>query len=663
MKLGLKGALACTGLALLIGSVPSLGQSDPWAGPKVIDNFHAWSLDDYEKQTGKSIKSFQEAPALKDAVAAGKLPALEQRLPDRADIEVEQPRDQIGTYGGTIRYNATNPQSFGNIGYSGWDVHLAAVSTNWEVVYPDIARSITMNDDNTVATVKLRKGLKWSDGQPVTADDIMFFFEDIAGKGDLPPVPGGLMVGGKPPTVAKVDDLTVTFTYAAPNPAFILSVARAEPGFPLAPRHYLEHWHTKYNPDADKIAQQEGFKSWSDAFVSHMLGQTADFEVDPNMPVLKPWVLTKIDQFGNKFYERNPYYWKVDTAGNQLPYIDSQVRMLIADPEVVKLNLQSGQLDYSDKFAIADLPVLKAGEAGGKYTTTLYAADQGAIVKYQFNITNEDPVLREIFDNVHFREAMSLAVNRDEINQTIFFGLGVPRQWGVSSKSPFYEDWMGPYFAQYDVAKANALLDQIGLKKGPDGVRLRPDGQPLRIILSDAINRVPLSELIAEYWTAVGVPTQVNTMTREAFQQANIAHQTQASDWFADVVSEKDMFTRPIWFRPPYGLDTNPVGGGLDWRTWELTGGKEGVEPPPEFKAQQELIRRWQSTKLGSDDYYALGKQVVGNTEKQMLHIGTVGEVPYVYAFSNKLKNIPGDGMLYIDHLRGAHSDQWFIQQ
>jgi len=624
------------------------------------DNLRAWSLGDYEA-TGKTVPAFKQAPAFDADVAAGKLPPVEERLPVRADVEVVQPRDAIGTYGGTIRYNAINPQSFGNVGYSAWDAHLAGVTTNWEEVYPDIARSIVMSDDNLSATVTLREGMKWSDGVPVTADDILFFFNDIGAQGDLPPLPGNLIVGGKPTTVEKVDDKTVVFRFAAPNPAFILSVARAEPGFPLAPRHYLEKWHKDYNPDAEKIATEEGFSSWVDAFVSHQAGQTGDFQVDPNLPVLKPWVLSEVDQFGNQYYKRNPYYWKVDTEGNQLPYIDEQVRMLVPDPEVVKLNVQAGQLDYADKFTTADLPVLKAGEAAGNYTTMLYTADLGAIVKYQFNLTVADEALRPIFNDVRFREAMSLAVNRQEINDTIFFGLGIPRQWGVSSKSPFYEDWMGPYFAEYDLDKANALLDEVGLKKGPDGVRLRPDGQPLQIILSDAINRVQLSELIAEYWTAVGVPTQVNTMTRETFQQSVAAGDVQASVWFADVVSEKDMYTRPIWFRPPYGLDTNPVGGGLAWRKWQLTNGAEGEEPPAEFKAQQDLVTRWQATTLGSDEYYALGKEVVGNTVKQMLHIGTVGEVPYVYTRSNKLKNFPGDKMLFIDHLRGGHSEQWYL--
>lgn len=626
-----------------------------------VDDFRAWNLDVYEVQTGRTVPAFGQAPALDAAVASGALPPVEARLPVREDVLVIQPREAVGRYGGTIRYNATNPQSFGNMGFTSADVHLAAFTTNWEEVFPEIARSIELADDQLSATVTLRRGMRWSDGAPVTADDILFFFEDIAAHPDLPPIPAALRVGGEPVRVEKVDDHTVVFRFAAPNPAFILTVARTEPGFPLAPRHYLTRWHKDHNPEAEAIAAGEGFSSWVDAFVSHFNGQTQDFQVDPNLPVLKPWVLRETDQFGNNYYGRNPYFWQVDTEGNQLPYIDERVRMLMSDPEVVKLSVQSGDLHFADKFLSPDLPVLKAGEGAGDYTTMLYSGDLGAIIKYQFNITVEDDVLRPIFNDVRFRQAMSLAVNREEINDTLFFGLGVPRQWGVSSQSPFYEDWMGRHFAAYDVAAADALLDEMGLTRGSDGVRLRPDGQPLRIILSDAINRVSVSELIAEYWTAVGVPTQVNTVTRETFQQSVNAGQVQASVWFADVVSEKDMYTRPIWFRPPYGLDTNPVGGGLAWRRWELSNGAEGVEPPEEFKAQQALVSRWQSTALGSDEYYQLGREVVGATVRKMLHIGTVGEVPYIYTRSNRLRNFPGERKLYIDHFRGAHAAQWFL--
>lgn len=629
-----------------------------------VDNFRVWNLDDYEAQTGNTIAAFNEAPALAALVASGDLPPLEERLPERADIQVVQPRDSIGQYGGELRYNATNPTSFGNIGWSAWDQHLAGFSTNWEVIFPNIARSIEMSADNTVATVTLRRSMKWSDGVPLTADDIMFWYENIMLHPELPNLPATFVVGGQGVVVEKVDDYSVRFTFASSYPAFIEIIARGDTGFPIAPRHYLEQWHADFNEDAQSLAESEGYNTWIEAFEAHRGGQTADLQIDPNLPVLKPWVLVRIDDFGNKIYSRNPYYWKVDTEGNQLPYIDGQVRMLIGDLEVVKLNIQAGDLDYADKLLISDLPVLRAGEAGGNYTALLFPTDQGATRKYQFNLTVGDPVLREIFNDIRFRRAMSLAINRAEINETLFFGLGVPRQWGVSSNSPFYEDWMGDYYAAYDPDQANALLDEMGLTMGNDGVRLRPDGQPLRITLWDAIDNIPMDELVAEYWSDVGVGVEINPSTREAQVAALMANEVHASVWFADVVAAIDMHTRPIWFRPPYGLDTTPLGGGLAWRRWWLTNGAEGEEPSdPYYTEQMELADQFQLTEVGSEQYFELGQQLVNRTVEQMVHIGTVGEVPYIYVRSNRIQNFPTEQTVYIDHLRGAHSDQWYVTE
>jgi peptide/nickel transport system substrate-binding protein len=650
-------------LFLSVVWIPVAAQSDPLPGFSPVDNYRVWNMSDYEAETGTILDTFNEAPELAALVASGELPPVEERLPEHDDILVVQPRESIGQYGGELRYNATNPTSFGNIGWTAWDQHLAGFSTNWEVIFPNIAKSITMSDDNTVATITLRRSMKWSDGQPLTADDIMFWYEDIMMHPDLPNLPAGYIVGGEPVVVEKVDEFTVTFTFAAPYPAFIEIAARTVTGIPIEPKHYLQQWHADYNEDAETLAQEEGFETWVDAFEFHRAGQIGDSQQDPDLPVLKPYTLESIDEFGNKIHTRNPYYWKVDTEGNQLPYIDQQIRVLIGDIEVVKLQIQAGDLDYADKLRISDLPVLRAAEEQGDYTTLLLPTDQGADRKYQFSITVNDPVLREIFNDIRFRQAMSLAINRQEINDTLFFGLGVPRQWGVSSNSPFYEDWMGEHFASYDPEQANALLDEMGLERGSDGVRVRPDGQPLHIILWDAIDNIPMDELVTEYWSAVGVDVEINTSTREAFQQALIANEVQASVWFADVVAAIDMHTRPIWFRPPYGLDTTPVGGGLAWRNWWLSEGAEGEEPPEYYREQMELVDQFQQTSLGSEEYFELGKEIVTRTVEQMLHIGTVGEVPYIYVRSNRIQNFPTEEMIFVEHMRSGHSDQWYVTE
>lgn len=659
--------LLLTILVVALLSVPASAQEP---GFSEVDNFRAWNLDEYVSETGNAIDTFAEAPMLAELVASGDLPPVEERLPVAEDIQVVQPRESLGQYGGVLRYNATNPTTFGNIGWSAWDQHLAAFSTNWDTIFPNIARSIEMSEDNTVATVTLRRGMKWSDGVPVTTADIMFWYENIMLHPDLPNLPSTFVVAGEPVVIEAVDDYTATFTFAAPYAAFMEIVARGDTGFPIAPRHFLEQWHIDFNAEAEELAKSEGFNTWIEAFEFHRGGpgaaggQIVDLQLDPNLPVLKPWVLTEIDQFGNKIYSRNPYYWKVDTQGNQLPYLDGQVRVLLGDLEVVMLNIQAGDLDYADKLLIADLPVLRGSESEGNYTTLLLPTDQGATRKYQFNITVGDPVLNEIFNDIRFRQAMSLAINRAEINETLFFGLGVPRQWGVSSNSPFYEDWMSDYYAAYDPEQANALLDEMGLTLGADGIRVRPDGQPLRITLWDAIDNIPMDELVAEYWQAVGVGVEINPTTREALVAALLANEVQASVWHADVVAAIDMHTRPIWFRPPYGLDTTPLGGGLVWRQWWLSGGTEGQEPTdPYYLEQMQLADSFQQTEVGSPEYVELGQQLVNRTVEQMLNIGTVGEVPYLYVRSNRVHNFPNESTIYIDHLRGGHSDQWYVTE
>lgn len=631
-----------------------------------VDNFAVWSLSDYEAETGTSITSFGESPNLAQLVASGELPPVEERLPEREDILVVQPREEIGQYGGEISYNASNPTSFGNTGFSAVEQRFLTFTTNWEEIIPNIAKSVELSDDLRTATVTLRRGIKWSDGAPLTTDDVVFWYENIMLHPELPNLPTQLSPGGEPVTINPIDDYTIEFTFAAPNPGIMVDFALTPAGFTMAPRHYLEQYHADFNENATELARQAGFETWTDYFLDRYDGQLGDGQVNPDLPVLRPWTLDSIDSFGNKFYRRNPYYWKVDTEGNQLPYIDSQVRLLISDPQVVILNVQAGDIDYGYyNLTVTDLPVLRAGESEGDYTTILWPAAQGAMNKYQFNLTVSDPGLRELFNDIRFRQAMSLAIDRADINQTLFFGLAQERQWGVPAASSFYEDWMGQHFADYDPEQANALLDELGLERGPDGMRRRPDGSSLTIVLWDAINQIRQTELVAEYWQAVGINVNINPSSREAFQQALLANEVHASVWFADVVFDLQMYRLPIWLRPPYGLDTTPVGGGLAWRQWWLSGGEQGSEPEdPFYTEQMELVDQWQQTQVGSDEYLELGRELVRRTVEQMVHIGTVGEAPEVFIRANRLRNFPPEeGTIYINHLVSGHADQWFVNR
>ncbi|MBZ0296760.1 MAG: hypothetical protein K8L99_29635, partial [Anaerolineae bacterium] len=497
----------------------------------------------------------------------------------------------------------------------------------------------------------------------LTTADIMFWYEDIMMNEELPSFHSDFMAGGQAPVIEAVDDYTATFTFAQPYPVITALIAVSH--FPMAPRHYLEQFHIKYNENAQAVAEEAGYETWADYFGFMSDGQIGDSQRNPDLPVLKPWTFESEDEFGNRFYQRNPYYWKVDPAGNQLPYVDSQVRLLLSDPEVIKLNIQAGEIDYTSAgfgFDIVDLPVLKAGEEQGDYTTLMWPIASGGNWKFMFNITTGDDVLREIFNDVRWRQAMSLAINRSEINDTLFFNLGVERQWGPPQNDRFFEDWMLDYYADFDPDQANALLDEMGLEMGPEGYRLRPDGERLSIVLWNAISQDALVELVAEYWENVGVAVEINPSTREAFAQALLANEVNASVWFASWNDEFKLYQIPIWYRPPYGLDSTPIGGGLAWRQWYLTGGEQGEEPPEWQLEQMQLVERFQQTVRGSDEYFELGAQIQKRIIEQLYNIGTVGEAPRIAIRSNQLENFP-DQMPYLDHLVSGHSDQWFIRE
>ncbi|MAS37400.1 MAG: hypothetical protein CL610_25595 [Anaerolineaceae bacterium] len=642
-------------LLLTLLSLPALAQEEE----EYVDDLTTWSMDEYEANGG-TIESFQQSASL-DAMAD--LPPVEERLPEHDDILVVQPRREVGTHGGELTWYGMNPDSFGNTGWSAWDQRLMALSTDWTTISPQIAKSVELSDDLMTMTITLRRGMKWSDGEPFTTADIMFWYEDIMSNAELPNFHSDFMAGGQPPVIEAVDDYTATFTFAQPYPVITALIAVSH--FPMAPRHYLEQFHADYNENAQALAEEAGYETWADYFTFMSDGQIGDFQRNPDLPVLKPWTFESEDEFGNRFFTRNPYYYKVDTEGNQLPYVDSQVRLLLSDPEVIKLNIQAGEIDYTSAgfgFDIVDLPVLIAGEEQGDYTTLMWPIASGGNWKFMFNITTADDVLREIFNDVRWRQAMSLAINRAEINDTLFFNLGVERQWGPPQSDRFFEDWMLDYYADFDTDQANALLDEMGLEMGPDGYRLRPDGERLTVVLWNAITQDALVELVAEYWENVGVDVEINPSTREAFAQALLANEVHASVWFASWNDEFKLYQIPIWYRPPYGLDSTPIGGGLAWRQWYLTGGEQGEEPPEWQLEQMQLVERFQQTVRGTDEYFELGAQIQKRVIEQLYNIGTVGEAPRIAVRSNRLENFP-DQMPFLDHLVSGHSDQWFIRE
>src|SRR5215472_5558559 len=295
-------------------------------------------------------------------------------------------------------------------------------------IVPDMLLGVDV-DEGRVFTLHLRPGQKWSDGQPFTSDDFRYWFEDIAGNKELSPggLPIQMMVGGEPPKFEVIDETTVRFTWSQPNPLFLPALAGADPLFIYAPAHYLKQFHEKY-ADKDKLAalvKDAGVRNWAALHTKRYSPYKND---DPKLPSLDPWVLKTKLPADRIVFERNPYYYRVDGAGHQLPYVD-RVIFNIADSQIIPAKTGAGESDLQARYLrFDDYTFLKAGEADGNYKVLLWRTGPGSQLALYPNLNAKDETWRKLMRDVRFRRALSLAIDRHELNQALYFGLAIEGQ-------------------------------------------------------------------------------------------------------------------------------------------------------------------------------------------------------------------------------------------
>ena len=583
---------------------------------------------------------------LADLVKAGKLPPVEQRLPP--EPLVVKPTNTIGKYGGTLRGAGLAPETTSDLQIL-LPTAFFRFSNDLAQAEPEVCTGYAFSDDNKSCTITLRKGIKWSDGQPFIADDIVFFFEDFQFDKDLFPAVSGLWrPGGQVMKVTKVDDVTVRFDFAVPNPAFPLVHYSGPPVVALRPKHYLSKLHPKYNPNAEDEAKAKGFDKWQARFM-RSAAPTGGFSLqygamDPEMPVLDAWRPTKVDTQGQE-YERNPYYFKVDTEGNQLPYVDKLVVEYVQNLEAMNLKAISGQLSVAGlDLLLQSFPVLKNGEQQGGYKVHTVYSERGADVALALNQNHPDPVLKKLFGDVKFRQALSLGIDRDEINELVFLGQGTPRQATVNETASFYKKEWGEHFARYDLERANTMLDELGLdKKGPDGVRLRPDGQPMTFQLEYLPHEGPkkeVCELVVKHWAKLGLKIEAAGRERAFLLQRLTAGQHDMSGWQVDRQLERAAYA--------YGSSGSKLGPGGNsaityaqgWLDWFGSNGQKGAEPPEEAKKLWAAFGKWQQTRMGTPEYTQAAIDVHEQIKDTMFVIGVIGMGPQGIVVKNDLENV-----------------------
>lgn len=581
--------------------------------------------------TTAPASKYNEAPQLAEQVKAGKLPSVEQRLPKNP--LVVQPVEKVGKYGGTWRVGLSGGQDqvglYRMVGYEGlvrWDAAFQKVA-------PNLAESWEVNKDASEYTFKLREGLKWSDGKPWTADDILFWYEDmLLNKEFTPAVPAWLVVGGKPVVIEKLDATTIRFKFAAPYGLFLQKLAHPD-GTSLAsmPAHFLKQFHPKYNADISKAVEQAGLKTWVD--LMKQKGGQSDRSAGRwgaiECPQMNAWVpVTAYDGKATQVtLERNPYYFKVDTAGNQLPYIDKVQATVGGDVQSLVLKAMNGEIDMQERHiaTLNNKAVFSDNmQKGGYHFFDMVVGNHSAFV-LALNLTHKDPAKRAIFQNKDFRIGLSYAINRQEIIDTVYVGQSKPYQAAPRPESPFYNEKMATQYTEYSVAKANESLDKAGLtQKDAEGFRLLPDGKRL----SFTIESVPTYpdwndslQLIQRYWKTVGIDMQIKVEDRPLLWQRFQANEHDALVW--EGAGGIEVLLDPRWYFPAFA--DQPTYG-ITWAYW-FVGDKRGEEPPAPVKEQMDLYKQALATadeakqaelmkkvlQIAADEFYAIGTVLAPN--------------------------------------------------
>jgi peptide/nickel transport system substrate-binding protein len=598
---------------------------------------------------------YKEAPQLAAMVQRGELPPVDERLP--LSPAVISPHERIGNYGGTWRSGllgvADRPWISRTMAYEPllrWNADLNGIN-------PNVAESWEVSDDGLEFTFHLREGMRWSDGEPFTADDFVFWYEHVLLNDDLTPVKFQWMQpGGALGRVEKVDDTTVKFIFENSPGLFITQMGNTSP---FAPAHFASQWHIEFNQEAveAEVAAQQ-LNGWASLYQ-----QKIDFLATVECPVLFAWmVTTPVGSTNRVVADRNPYYWKVDPEGHQLPYIDQMDYPIVENVDVLVLKAMAGEIDMMDRhIATPDNKAIffdnqEQGDFG--FFTMKFAFESPCVIG--LNLNHKDPETKRVFSEKNFRVALSHAINRQEVIDVIYVGSGEPRQPAPLDESPHYHEQLATQYLEYDVETANQLLDDLGLERGADGMRLRFDGQPLFINIEVAAAFEPwgkIMEMVRDYWKAVGVNSEVKVIERSLFYARKAAYDHDCGVWTgADGIA---VVMDPRWYMP----FSNESIYGIAWADWWRSGGTQGEEPPPAAKEQQAIYDQIQVT-VDEDERNALIQDMLDIAAEQFWAIGITKYYAGYGIIKNNFKNVPQE--IWQWHISNApaqtHPEQYFIE-
>ena len=613
-----------------------------------------YELGEFQSAAGNCRLKFQDNPAiskLNQRIRGNpSLPSVAKRLPQEPLVVV--PYDVIGRYGGTLDALSNATEAGTSDFLSIRHVNLVRYADDLATIVPNVAKDWKWNDDFTQLTFFLRKGHKWSDGMPFTAEDVKFWYQDISLDTNVIKKPKDyVLVAGKPMTVDVLNAHTVRFNLPAPKPGLLAHFATSyAQGF--QPKHFLGQFHPKINPNADQLAKSMGFENgyavisvyygnsdWTDTPTPMLSHPDKVINLPKNtMPTLESHILVKETPDGRHLVA-NPYFFMVDTAGNQLPYINEQDEIFINENEIRVLKLVNAEADYkSQSLRLPSVPLLLENREKGNYAIDM--KPRITMPVFSFNVTSTDQEKRKIFNNLKFRQAMSAAINRDEINEVAFFDLGQPKQYVPFSPAPEFVDpkWL-QYYASYDPEQSRKLLDEIGvIDQDGDGYRDLQNGDRFVLNLQFSTQGIsgPVVELVAQHWTQVGIQSISKEITPDEYRSAQSSNQLDVGMWgkgqpLAIVLGNNELFVAP--FENYFGHRA-----GMLWAEYIDSNGSKGVKPPPYVYQMAKDIDTFQSLVAGTPESNQIGARLIRNMVENLLFIGTV-QAPNPIYHRTALKN------------------------
>ena len=644
--------------------------------------------------------TLKEAPMLAEMVAAGELPELSERLPVESDIMVETDKTpEAPQYGGTLRRSHTGEWDYGPF----CEEPLFRLTEDGGIT-PNVAKSFEVSEDGLTYTIHLREGMKWSDGEPFTAQDCAYYYNymlvsDVDETGKVTKSYNGNYYNWykttdpadgltKPAIVTVVDDCTFQIKLYSPKPLILQNIA-IDNKWMFAPKHWYQdivahdttkpHWS---GLDASVLGGEGLTDITEEQAVANAAARNARFVFDDytqlgnqlgymywnykDRPTLRAWNMDSEKTDQSYVFTRNPYFWKTDAEGRQLPYID-KVEMVTMDTGLYAQEMIAGNLDMSGGFDVGLFPTYKAGEATGGYSIYTSPQPNWTVCSMELNQTYKDPQYAELFSIPDFRHAMSIAVDRNEMNEILYAGLAVPAQAAAPEGTAEYIDGAREKWTEYDPAAANALLDGIEIissTRNADGYRTFTSGgnagKGILITIEghEGSNSAEAVALLAQYYKEIGIQVVEGSNTTRPKRQEKVVNGDEVMALYEEKLNVFNAAVRP-----------DRVGANRSISTWI---GKYSLEHQDAWTPEAgseiaeivELTKKLQ-TVTTTEEAEAAGRALLENHVENTWIIGYLSVPDQYTAMSNKVKNFDPN-FISCDELRfygNAKPYTWYIGQ